>query len=82
MGTYPLSFCGKSVWQCLQIKTLTENFSKDSMSKFINTVNGRNKSQVQEYSLYLILYGMKYYLTIKLKMAAIVIAKRIFKIKI
>lgn len=82
MGTYPLSFCGKSVWQCLQIKTLTENFSKDSMSKFINTVNGRNKSQVQEHSLYLILYGMKYYLTIKLKMAAIVIAKRIFKIKI
>lgn len=62
--------------------TLTENFSKDSMSKFINTVNGRNKSQVQEHSLYLILSGMKFYLTIELKMAVIVISKRVFKIKI
>lgn len=62
--------------------TLTENFCKDSMSKFINTVNGRNKSQVQEHSLYLILSGMKFYLTIELKMAVIVISKRVFKIKI
>jgi hypothetical protein len=46
------------------------------MSKFVNTVNGSTKTQVQEISLF---YGMKYYLALEWNMTVTVISKDILK---